>query len=628
MVMRSIFLLIVGFFAVGPASFVSADDFDIEKLQTRIFDTIKKVKPSVVSISGGGSVFSGVIVSDQGHVLSAGHAVTPGRTYSVTLSDGRRLLAKGMGSNTRQDCALVKITRGGNLPHAELGDSSQVTANQPCLSLSFPGGQGRRAPVVRFGHIALSRSGSGMIQSTALMEPGDSGGPLFDLNGKVIGIHSRIGKSMNRNYEVPINTYKKYWEQLNEARKFTSSSGPSLPSLGFRGGDRDEKDGVFVHRVDAQGLAKQSGIQVNDVITEVDGGKVTSLSRLRIEMTKSLRRGAKQIEIKLRRGAEEKIVKMPFVKKTSKILKLSMLPQTKTPKEQPMAELSRLPSYFAKLESQLDDNCVTVTSKFAGKSTKINATLLAGTNLLISKNSMIGQSPVASVQGQQVKLDVIARSTVNDLVLLKRQGVNKAGVKFMLRKKASVGQFLVTPDPDGAGLVSVCSTQEFNSPKRQSKGYLGVVLATHESRGVILDEVRRGAAKDAGLKVGDVIVQMNSTKIKSRGEMLRFLAQTDPRNTVKAIVERGEDKLEKDITLGALPAQTNHAADMMEKSGRRDGFQKVLSHDADLSPKECGGPIFDLKGDFIGINIARNSRVRSFVIPEKVVQAFVEANKK
>ena len=96
--------------------------------------------------------------------------------------------------------------------------------------------------------------------------------------------------------------------------------------------------------------------------------------------------------------------------------------------------------------------------------------------------------------------------------------------------------------------------------------------------------------------------------------------------TIVAIVQRDGEELEKSITLGAFPSQSRHAADLMDKSGRRDGFSEVLLHDADLQPEKCGGPIFDLSGNFLGMNIARNSRVRSYALPIDVLKAFVDSH--
>ena len=86
----------------------------------------------------------------------------------------------------------MKIVGEADFPWAELGSSSDLVRNQPCLSISHPGGlQSQRGPVIRFGRV-LAKNSRGHIHNTCLMEPGDSGGGLFDLEGRVIGIHSYI----------------------------------------------------------------------------------------------------------------------------------------------------------------------------------------------------------------------------------------------------------------------------------------------------------------------------------------------------------------------------------------------------------------------------------------------------
>ena len=132
-----------------------------------------------------------------------------------------------------------------------------------------------------------------------------------------------------------------------------------------------------------------------------------------------------------------------------------------------------------------------------------------------------------------------------------------------------------------------------------------------------------GAAKRAGLQVGDVITKMNETSIATQMELRQFLGSLDPNATVVAQVKRGDKKIEKTIRLGAFPSMSNHAADRMDKSGRRDGFATVIPHDADLKPAKCGGPLFDIEGNFIGLNSARNSRVRSYAIPSVLIQELI-----
>ena len=141
--------------AVVYSTNASAVEFKITSLQQRIFETIQSSMPAVVSVRQRGGMFSGVIVSKDGKILSAGHAVTPGATYQVFLPDGRQLQARGKGSNPQADCALLQITSDvKDLPYVRMGDSDTLVKNQPCLSIAFPGGQGSRGvPVIRFGRL-------------------------------------------------------------------------------------------------------------------------------------------------------------------------------------------------------------------------------------------------------------------------------------------------------------------------------------------------------------------------------------------------------------------------------------------------------------------------------------------
>ena len=170
--------------------------------------------------------FSGVVVSPDGVILSAAHVVMPGNTYKVMFADGRDCIAKGLGRITIPpnymvpDAAILKIAGTGVWPYAEMGWSSSLTIGQPCISIAYPESQAQRKPMIRFGKISSLKNEYGFVQSTCVMEPGDSGGPLFDLLGRVIGIHSGIQIPEDVNYEVPIDTYRKYWAALNQAKDY------------------------------------------------------------------------------------------------------------------------------------------------------------------------------------------------------------------------------------------------------------------------------------------------------------------------------------------------------------------------------------------------------------------------
>ncbi|MEM9828739.1 MAG: trypsin-like peptidase domain-containing protein [Planctomycetota bacterium] len=609
----------------------NADEFDFPSLQQELLETIERVRPAVVTISNRGSMCSGVIVSPDGHVLSAGHAITPGDRYWVALPDGRRFRGIGKGSNPRADCALVQITDpGGDLPHVPMGESSTLVRNQACLSLSFPGGQKAGGePIARFGRIVRTGRYRGMLQSTALMEPGDSGGALFDLNGSVIGIHSRIGESMERNYEVPIDVYRQFWNELNREQVFTRS-GPPTPRLGIRCRDADDGVGLVVLEVVNESLASKYSVERDDTIVQIDDVKLRSVSDLRRVLIDARDSDARTINVRLRRADEDVDLEMDFDVEREAAPEVP-LPKTDRPKIPPRRgfnELADLVDQFADLEADLDDACVEITSTFGqDESHPITGTKIRNTRWIVSKSSDVGSDPIDSDTG--TALAIIKRDRTNDLVLLEAPEVHREGVDLsQSQADLAVGTFLLTPDENGSGRMSIVSSPSFESRKQQSRGFLGVVPATYkQNQGAFLNEVTEdGAAKRAGLLAGDVITKMNDTLIQTQRDMRQFLARVDPKATITAVVRRDDDEMVKSILLDAFPSFSNHAADQMSKSGRRDGFSKVLPHDANLKPADCGGPIFDTGGKFVGLNIARNSRVRSYALPASVVQEFVPMN--
>ena len=155
-----LFLAICSFCTLSNAH---ADEFSSKKLQEQVYQTIDKVMPAVVAVRDRTAVFSAVVVSKDGLVASAGHAVQPGRRYSVFFSDGKRRRAVGLGSNQVVDCAMLKITDEGEYPYVEMGKSAVLSTNQPVVGISHPGILNEdRGAVVRFGRpVALSADGAG-----------------------------------------------------------------------------------------------------------------------------------------------------------------------------------------------------------------------------------------------------------------------------------------------------------------------------------------------------------------------------------------------------------------------------------------------------------------------------------
>lgn len=188
------------------------------------FDTVKKVQTS--------AQFTGVVVSAEGHILTAAHVNQPGNIYLVNFPDGKTAVAKGLGeiefteNKTIPDAAMMKIVEKGNWPYAEMGWSSSLKPGEPCLSIAYPETLNQAKPSIRFGRITDLKNKWGFIQSTCLMEPGDSGGPLFDHLGRLVALHSAIGVSEAENYEIPVDIYRRYWTALNQPQTYGA-----LPSI-------------------------------------------------------------------------------------------------------------------------------------------------------------------------------------------------------------------------------------------------------------------------------------------------------------------------------------------------------------------------------------------------------------
>lgn len=193
--------------------------------------TVKIVAFDTLTATAGEGFFTGVVVSKNGKILTAAHAVSTKNVYQVTFADGKTATARCMGRIGAYDAALLSIIQKNNYPFAELGWSYPLKRDQPCISMGFPFElKLQRNPFIRFGYVINPSGYGGYIQSSCLMEPGDSGGPLFDLHGRVIGIHSYITNSEKDNFDIPIDLFRKHWTMLaKKGNHFKSDLSDTLP---------------------------------------------------------------------------------------------------------------------------------------------------------------------------------------------------------------------------------------------------------------------------------------------------------------------------------------------------------------------------------------------------------------
>jgi serine protease Do len=268
---------------------------DLKAMERQIQATLDKVTPSVVAVSGG----SGVVVSEDGIVLTVAHVGgRAGRDVTITFPDGQKVKGKTLGNDRGVDAGLVKITDEGSWPHAEMGKSTDLKAGQWCLTLGYPVSFERgKAPVVRIGRVLQNQSP--MIVTDCTIMGGDSGGPLFDLDGRVIGIGSRCDNTVTMNIHVPIDRYHDNWERLVKGDDFNSL----LAKVAFLGvGPDDESDDARIGHVVRGSAAEKAGIKVGDVIVKLDGHELKEYAELPALIRS--REPGDEVEIEVRRGEE------------------------------------------------------------------------------------------------------------------------------------------------------------------------------------------------------------------------------------------------------------------------------------------------------------------------------------
>jgi serine protease Do len=285
-------------------SLVPHDRDDLLAIQTQVEEVIQKVLPCTVAVRVGSSSGSGVIVRPDGYVLTAGHVSgKPGQEVTVIFSDGRQVKGKTLGANHGADSGLIKLTGEGPWPFAEMGRSADLKRGEWCLALGHPRGYIRgRTPVVRLGRV--EEVTERFIRTDCVLVGGDSGGPLFDMHGRVIGIHSRIGEPLEQNLHVPVDTYRDTWDRLARAEVWGSRLNPRLGITL----DEQSKD-CRIKEIIPGRAADRAGFKVGDIITQVDGQKIKNSEDLAARLGPN--RSGDEVVVEVRRGEEVVSLKLP-----------------------------------------------------------------------------------------------------------------------------------------------------------------------------------------------------------------------------------------------------------------------------------------------------------------------------
>ncbi len=248
----------------------------------------------IVPLEGQGS---GIILDRKGLIVTNNHVIDGANQVHVSLKDGRTFTGEVVGSDEATDVAVIRVDAS-DLPSAELGDSEMLRVGQFVLAignaLALPGG-----PTVSMG--VLSAKGrplpgsdfifEGLLQTDAAVNPGNSGGPLADLEGRIIGITTMmIPYAQGMGFAIPINTVKKIAQEILEngrvSRRWIGISGIDVTPQLSRRYNLQTDAGFLVAQVVPQSPADFSGIRNGDVIIGADGAGVKHTKDLLLAISK------------------------------------------------------------------------------------------------------------------------------------------------------------------------------------------------------------------------------------------------------------------------------------------------------------------------------------------------------
>lgn len=542
-----------------------------EKLVQQVF---KRVSTACVRVSKYDSTghrrfgsFSGVIVTPDGLLLTAAHATVTGESYLVELPDGRKFRATALGRMPVTDAAMIQIdTLKSKLPYCQIGWSYDLKVNQPCLSIAYPASlNDLKNPVLRLGSIVRTVTPEGKMQTTCLMEPGDSGGPVFDLYGRVIGLHSKIETSLSMNLENPIDNYRKYWKALKKKVDYPADSYPDPEQIGID---------PFQKPLTQEAATSRSHVKAIPFSTQVP---IPSLSAM---------------------------AGIPF----------AQVMETITTKQKNSS--IRIKSAVGQVDLSAWGTIISLPDHPEAR-------------YVVSKSSLVGDHPILTTHGlKTLQATVLKRDEENDLVLLKAEGLEEgimlqSGVAHLLHYKE--GEFLISPSYSDSLRVGVLGNDSVEV-KLMTRPFLGIMCVAPDSNTVKINGFAVHLSQQYGLQVDDVVDSLNGIRVTSAKQLNQYVSGMKPGDDALFSLTRVGKKVRVHAQIQKMPKMANmHAADNFPggMSLRSEGFKWIFVHDSMVRPEECGGPVFDLTGNFCGINIARISRTSTLGLPSSIIIDFV-----
>lgn len=271
----------------------------------------------------------------------------------------------------------------------------------------------------------------------------------------------------------------------------------------------------------------------------------------------------------------------------------------------------------------------TVRVRSNGKEVSLGAIVGSRGWILTKASQLNGKITCELSTAERYEAELIGVDGKLDLALIKIDARRLPTVQWQSATDPKVGQWLVTPglsmSPVSVGVLSVARRAIKPAP-----GVLGVQIGDAEEGALVKSVLRESGAEKAGLKAGDIILNVAGEDIENANALTNFVRKFLPGDRVSVTLLRAD----KEVTVVVILTDPkmliyDRLREMQKKMGgdlsrRKTGFKEVFQHDAVLRPEDCGGVIVNLKGKAVGLNIARAGRTKSFAIPANRVIPMIE----
>lgn len=256
---------------------------------------------------------------------------------------------------------------------------------------------------------------------------------------------------------------------------------------------------------------------------------------------------------------------------------------------------------------------------------RVLGTIIDEEGYILSKASELSGEQFKAVlsTGRGFDANLVGVDRKNDLAMLKIEGDRLPAVSLSF-DKPGLGRWVacvgMSKSPEAVGIISA-------KPRaiKPAQLVLGVILRAHPD-GLWIDEVSEGFGADkAGIKSGDVLTHVGAKKVVAVDQVIGQLQALAEGDEVGVRVLRDGEAMRLTVGLSEYGPDPRSRSERMNRMGsalsdRRRGFEQVLQHDAEIKPEHCGGPLVNLKGEVVGLNIARAGRIASYALPSSLIK--------